>query len=129
MDNITYYLKSQNLTNLKINELKKQYNIQDSELAFICYYNKKNNFKCPKYWKYNKKTVSKLNYPLKYNILYKLFLMRHGYYVLPTSFVIGLFTILYLKSNKKKELYSKVSYSKVSYSKVEPYVKMLETML
>ena len=50
--------------------------------------------------------------------------MRHGYYVLPTSFVIGLFTILYLKSNKKKELYSKVSYSKV-----EPYVKMLETML
>lgn len=130
-NNILYYLKASDLTNAKFNYLKQKYNIQDSELAFMCYYNKKINIKCPQFWKYNKKQQSTLNYPIKYNILYKLFLMRHGYYVLPTSFIIGLFTILYLKSNKKvkKSLIKQKTSSKVSYSKVEPYVKLLETIV
>lgn len=123
---ITYYLNN-NISINEFNSLIKKYNIQQSEIAFICYHNKNYNKICPKQWIYSKTKKSSLKYNAIQSLLYKLFLMKNGYLVLPFAFVLGLISIYHLFGTKKeKEQIKKISSNKIPIKKVQGYIELLE---
>lgn len=131
-DSITYYLNN-TISISEFNEAKKKYNIQDSELAFICHqnikYHNNKNYKnvCPNEWIYSKTKKSSLKYTTTESLLYKLFLIKNGYLVLPFSFVLGLVSVYYLFATKKeKQVVKKISSIKIPLKKVQGYIDILE---
>lgn len=103
-------IKNSDLSTLNENSFKINFkDIPESEIAFLCYINKTFPKKfCPSKWKYNYKKSDVMYFNSFEKIQYKLFLMLHGYYILPIGFVIGLINGLsyYNQRNKNKD-YSK----------------------
>lgn len=100
-------IKNANLSSLTENSFKINFkDVPDSEIAFLCYINKTLPSKfCPSKWKYNYKKSDVIYFNSFEKIQYKLFLMLHGYYILPIGFVVGLINGLYYynQPNKIKE--------------------------
>jgi hypothetical protein len=96
-------LQNFNFTKFNKEELKEFFkNIPESEIAFLCRYNKTIPlFFCPLKWKYHPMVKSEVYYTSIEKIKYNIFLLTHGYYVISMDYVYGILSFIGLGLNMK----------------------------
>ena len=98
--------KNKDFTKTKGYNLKQ---INESELAFLCFYNKTipKEF-CPnKNWKYKRNSKESFIYTFIERLQYNIFLTLNGYSILPLSYFYGLLMSIGLFINKNKYIQNK----------------------
>ena len=139
--NVETYFNKNYVNKKNIKELTKKYMIPSAELYFISTFNKSIATCLPEKLTFNG-IRSKLIYPFKYDVLFRIYLIRYGYFHLPVPVFVSILTAYYVydKLTKKQKTdvediiqkYSGKSSSKeyvVPEEKLMPYIKLIEDRL